>query len=171
LMVSGDFNGDGISDVVLLDGVHLGVGDGTFRGPLSGMGLQASDAYGPAVAGDFSGDGKLDLAISSNDTVLLLLGNGDGTFQAGMTDAAVAAGLTVRGVLVAGDFNGDGRLDLALDSGSGVLVLLSNGDGTFQPPKVSLRIGTPSGAMVPADFDGDGKLDLAVVDLFGSIDV
>ena len=70
----------------MLDGVHLGVGDGTFRAPLAGLGLPAGDAYGPAVAGRFQRRRQArprDRRLDSNNTVLLVLGNGDGTFQTG----------------------------------------------------------------------------------------
>ena len=73
-----------------------------------------------------------------------------------------------------GDFNGDGKPDLAVTNASGVSVLLGNGDGTFQPP-----ITTPldhgyviggNGEMVAGDFNGDGRLDLAVADFGGGRD-
>ncbi|MFI5454073.1 MAG: FG-GAP-like repeat-containing protein [Isosphaerales bacterium] len=175
-MVIGDFNGDGIPDIAMFDGVHLGVGDGTFRSPLAGLGLPAGDTYGPMVAGDFNGDGKLDLAIAdiSNNTVLLLLGNGDGTFQTGTTYVAAELQMDYGNSLVAGDFNGDGKLDLALDwsIGARIDVLLGNGDGTFQPPQVYQFSGfNDPGPMVAGDFNNDGKLDLAVANLEGTIDV
>src|SRR5262249_52589849 len=85
------------------------------------------------VTGDFNGDGKADLAVvnQGSNTVSVLLGTGDGTFQP-KTD--YATGATPRGVAV-GDFNGDGKLDVAVaDSGANsVSVLLGNGDGTFLP--------------------------------------
>ena len=92
------------------------------------------------VAGDFNGDGHLDLAVANEDfsgsgTISVLLGNGDGTFQ---PEVIYAVG-SDPDAIVAGDFNGDGHLDLAVanenTSGPGtVSVLLGNGDGTFQPP-------------------------------------
>ena len=108
---------------------------------------------GPAslVAGDFTGNGKLDLAVAdpgdvhgagaANDPggVYVLLGNGNGTFQTA-TEYASGAGQTVPGSIVAGDFTGNGKLDLAVasDGADELLILPGNGDGTFQPP-----IGTP----------------------------
>ena len=73
--------------------------------------------------------------------------------------------------LVAGDFNGDGRTDLAVaNSGSNdVSVLLGNGDGTFQP-QVTYAVGSGPDALVAGDFNGDGRTDLAVANS-GSNDV
>ena len=66
---------------------------------------------------------------------------------------------------MAGDFNGDGHLDLAVANGvdGTVSVLLGNGDGTFQPAGHLTRSGRGSDAIVAGDFTGDGRLDLAVV--------
>ena len=73
--------------------------------------------------------------------------------------------------LVAGDFNGDGRTDLAVANygSNDVSVLLGNGDGTFQT-QVTYAVGTDPSALVAGDFTGDGRTDLAVANL-GSNDV
>src|SRR5262245_51224974 len=119
-----------------------------------------------AAAADFNGDGRLDLAAanSGNNTVSVLLGNGDGTFQAARTYAAP----NPQSVLAA-DLNGDGKTDLVT---LGPSVLLGNGDGTFQPPHgVGLGMGAapPPGysqvdgrvtSVAVGDLNADGKLDL-----------
>lgn len=117
------------------------------------------------VAGDFNGDGKMDLVYlnTSNSTVVVLLGNGDGTFQAAQifpVGSTTTAGATA---LVAADINGDGKLDLAVPdyAGGAIDILLGNGDGTFQPQIVVPTAPLPLSIAI-ADFNRDGKLDLAV---------
>jgi hypothetical protein len=91
-------------------------------------------AYGQIQAADFSGDGKIDLAVTSiepPDGVNELVGNGDGTFQASQF---FPAGSTVIAGLVAGDLNGDKKPDLAvLDSNLGAITLLNTGAVSFSP--------------------------------------
>jgi hypothetical protein len=112
--VTGDFNGDGILDLAFADSgstaltVLLGNGDGTFTQKTGEPDAGQTTTF--ITAADVNGDGKLDLLqVSSNNTVLIYLGNGDGTFQTAIETAA-GNGATQ---LAVGDFNGDGRLDLA----------------------------------------------------------
>jgi hypothetical protein len=111
-----------------------------------------------AVAADFNGDGKVDLAISDLHTLAILLGNGDGTFR-----AVTASPASSSSPMATGDFNGDGKMDLVVadpaSNSSG--ILLGNGDGTFTTG-ASLATGNPV-AVVVDDFNGDGNADLAVV--------
>src|SRR5271163_420881 len=116
------------------------------------------------VTADFNGDGKLDLATANNgdNTVSVLLGNGDGTFT---TKSTPAAGTGANWIAV-GDFNEDGKLDMAVanlgtDGTGGVSILLGNGDGTFTLHS-SPNTGNAPFALVAGDFNGDGHLDLAV---------
>jgi Calx-beta domain/FG-GAP-like repeat len=112
------------------------------------------------VTADFNGDGRLDLAVTNNfsNTVSVLLGNADGTFQPARTSAN---GLYPHS-LVVGDFNADGKLDLATASYVDVNVLLGNGDGTFQPP-INTYLGSDLMSVAVGDFNADGKLDLGLL--------
>ena len=117
-----------------------------------------------AVAvGDFNGDGKLDMAVADegDNTVSILLGNGDGTFQSQSTFPTGVA----PDAIVAGDFNGDGKLDLGVANftDNTISILLGNGDGTFTAGRTITGVNSPV-AMVTGDFRSAGKLDLAVLD-------
>ena len=180
-IATGDLNGDGIPDLATANqgagpntgsvSILLGNGDGTFKPAVeydSGSNVTTSVAVG-----DFNGDGILDLAIvnqtSRSDTspfpaeLDLLLGNGDGTFRAGMSYIFGFVGRSV----TAGDFNADGRLDLVVVTASSTFILLGNGDGTFGTPT---DIGGGRGliGIVAADLNHDGKLDMAVTNYTGN---
>jgi len=156
----GDFNGDHIPDLIVVDtpyiSVLLGNGDGTFQPP-----IDLHFAPAPVIGiGDFNGDGKLDVAAAVQSgfasTVTIFLGNGDGTFQLG---ASYDIGADPLSVAVA-DFRHVGILDLAIADGSGVQILLGNGDGTFGP---AVNYGGTQGLAIAAgDFNRDGNLDMAV---------
>jgi hypothetical protein len=113
------------------------------------------------VTGDLNGDGRLDLAVanSAGNTVSILRGNANGTFQAAQD---FATGAVPRSLAV-GDFNKDGKLDLVTANAGAydLSVLSGNGDGTFQPP-TSIGIGSRQLSVAVGDFNSDGKLDLAV---------
>src|SRR6266699_195254 len=168
-IVVGDFNGDGKPDLAVANFgdwnvyVLLGNGDGTFQVARSVYFNGGGARFWYIAEGDFNGDGKLDLAVTdySNNNVSVLLGNGDGTFQAPRT---FPVGIHPAQVAV-GDFNGDGKPDLVasnVDSNT-ISVLLGNGDGTFQAAQ-SLPVGLNPWYFAVGDFNSDGMLDLAVAD-------
>jgi hypothetical protein len=169
-LVTADFNGDGILDVAAADeigntvAILLGRGDGTFQPPVTYPG--GGEPFAIAV-GDFDADGNLDLAVTSLcsdpnctlSTVSILLGNGDGTFK---SQVQYKTGKGTVAVSV-GDFNRDGKLDLAVTAtnDSAVSILIGNGDGTFQP-YVEYQTGAAPVGVTTGDFNGDGVLDLAL---------
>jgi len=162
----GDFNHDGNLDVagVSLDTglyVFLGNGDGTFR-PGVYYGYGGSSYFLSVAVADFNHDGKLDIAASGiNGVVSVWLGNGDGTFQTGV---GYSAGQETDWVAI-GDFNNDGIPDIVTVGWAGSccvydgVVLLGNGDGTFQSG-ISFPLGGTQ-ALV-GDFNADGKADIIV---------
>ncbi len=169
-LITADLNHDNRPDLVIANGfgrsisVLLGNGDGTFGTsnvvPLPGR-------IESVIAGDFNGDGKLDLAAPNFEpqpyTVSILLGNGDGTFG----PSTEYPTLDVPFIVIADDFNHDGKLDLALNTDQGTVsvigsVLLGNGDGTFQPRKDFATGFMQSADLASGDFNSDGKTDLVV---------
>jgi FG-GAP-like repeat/FG-GAP repeat len=173
-MASGDFNGDGKPDLVVVDvngGVQVleGRGDGTFQKRFDTLLQDENRSMALAVA-DFNNDGILDLAITlpRTDQIAMLFGIGNGTFHA---PTFLMVGATPVG-LVAGDFNGDGNIDLAeANQGSNLIgILLGNGNGTFTVPTKYSTGGTLTPTLTVSDFNNDGKPDIGVVNyLFASV--
>jgi hypothetical protein len=171
-----DMDQDGKDDLVLANRVAgtitalLSNGDGTFGGQISLPGIGQSSA----VAVDFNQDGRLDLATTDYGTfdpsgnqldpghVRILLGRGDGTFDA--QDPVPAGGFAEW--IAAEDLNGDDRPDLVVthSAPAGVSLLLSQGDGNFATAVLLDQGIFPSGVAI-ADINGDGKQDLAVTDV------
>jgi hypothetical protein len=165
----GDFNRDGKPDFANLIGcdsscstsfvlVYLGNGDGTFKPHVD---YPVPFTPNSLTSADFNSDGNPDLGVSysSNPPVhglTILLGNGDGTFR-------TSADLTNEGggSIVAADFNGDGKADVAVAWNNSFDVLLGNGDGTFQAP-VNYLAAHGVGALAIGDINGDNKVDLVI---------
>jgi hypothetical protein len=160
-----DVNGDGIPDLVIANwrentvSVSIGRGDGTFRAP---VGYNVARPTGVAVA-DLNGDGIPDLAVSSeSESLEILIGVGEGHFKPRATYQT--GGLYAQGLAV-GDFENDGRVDVAvINSGSAnVTIMSNNGTGEFNLTSTISINGNPT-SIAAADFNGDGILDLAIVD-------
>jgi hypothetical protein len=170
-LIKADLNNDNQSDLVGLDRTKLmvrallGNGAGGFsrkNTPITGVELisNCGRAMCRPVIGDFNGDGIPDFVfiakdvVTSQPVVAIMFGNGDGTFK-----PSVEAVKGVAGELIVGDFNGDGKADLAVANGRQLIVLLGKGDGTFSPPVVTSE--SAYLCIAAGDFNHDGKLDLA----------
>ena len=137
------------------------------------LGLAGGGGTGPGrlATGDFNGDGRPDIVTTDGDGIgaTVLLGDGDGGFTPAPASPIEIAGGVIGGATV-GDFNHDGKADLAIaQPGAGnVAVMLGNGGGTFRPaPGSPLTAGAQNGPdeVLVGDFNGDGNEDLVVNDL------
>jgi hypothetical protein len=186
-----DFNGDGIPDIVVPIGgetspngftsdfaVLLGKGDGSFD-PVTAV-PTVNGTVNAVATGDFNHDGKMDIALATDQGIQILLGNGDGSFQPPI-NAMPGGPVLDAGGLAVGDFNGDGKLDLAafggtvisdtheIADGPLIYVLTGNGDGTFNyltDPGHLLSL--PNTDVIAADLTGNGLPDLVVTDFANS---
>lgn len=167
-VVVGDFNNDNNLDMAVgnINGnsISIRLGNG-----LGGFGAASSITIGhpdSIVIGDFNSDGKVDLASTNGDgfsgKAALLLGDGAGSFAAPTNFAAGA----LPKALASGDFNKDGKPDLAVAnlSSNNVSILLGNGTGGFAP-SVNYLAGIGPNYIAAGDFNGDGKQDLAISNL------
>jgi hypothetical protein len=182
-LIAGDLNDDGNGDLVVLNSVLttsgsvsvlLGNADGSFQGavsyPTTGPGAVA------AVLDDVNGDGKLDLVVLSAalgsvpQQISVLLGNGNGSFQAAQSFAVpVLPGYTSSAStpivnIITADLRGDGKKDIICSSG---LVLLGNGDGTFTPASnpafpYSDSLSAYGPNLTSGDINKDGKQDVVI---------
>jgi hypothetical protein len=183
-----DFNKDTRLDLAVVNSfdnsvsVLLGKADGTF-----GPAVNAGTGVGPhsLAVGDFNGDGKLDIATANGTDISVLLGNGDGTFQAARSvvlpfefppggHGGWPRPQTPLSVAV-GDFNADGKLDLAVTGQTSYMypyypyqdvyneyanVLLGSGDGSFTSSDAKILNGGLGSPVAVGDFNRDSKLDL-----------
>ncbi|MBL8231967.1 MAG: VCBS repeat-containing protein [Bryobacterales bacterium] len=174
-VLTGDFNKDGKQDVAILEtgdaAIHVapGNGNGTFQRAVRTV---AGTSPRGLAAGDVNGDGNLDLVAGQSpnvgviNNVVLLRGNGNGTFQA---PVEIAAGANPQEVQLR-DLNGDGRLDLITTNygefnstamPGDVSVLLGNGNGTFQTA-MRYAIGRNPTSVNFGDANNDGRIDMVV---------
>jgi hypothetical protein len=154
----------------------LGVGDGTFVGGTD-YAFPSDNPASQVVAADFNGDGKPDFAAEttaavSNTLLSVYLGNGDGTLQA-QIPTTISPNI---GFIAATDLNADGKADVAtvlLNCSNtsclpgDLVVLIGNGDGTFQSP-VEYAVGLEPEDLTIGDFNGDGKPDVATANFASS---
>jgi Ca2+-binding RTX toxin-like protein len=173
-MIVGDVNRDGKADLVTINNlavtVQPGQGDGTFGAAQT---TAVAGSLRAVAAGDFNGDGRLDLVFSTITSVLVLLNNtatvgGPVTFQAAR-NFSTGTSYFQPGVLAVGDFNRDGKLDVAvtaaLDGNSDLVVFQGDGVGNLRAARAVSVGWSPSVAV--GDLNGDGRLDVVTANWYG----
>ncbi|MFT3786635.1 MAG: FG-GAP-like repeat-containing protein [Tepidisphaeraceae bacterium] len=162
-ITTADLNADGAPDLIGADAttgkvhVALNQGDGTFA---AAIGLSSGDGAKFVSTADMDEDGKLDLVVANStaNTVTLFAGNGDGTFK---TPTSYSVGTSKNPCAIAlGDFNGDGKRDVATanEMGWDVSLLFRTATGFSAP--TTLALNRRAVQIAAADFNGDGRLDL-----------
>jgi FG-GAP-like repeat/EGF-like domain/TGF-beta propeptide len=174
-LCAGDFNGDGFIDIATTSvtankvSVLFGDGAGGFDAPQLIAIVATGGAQSSIGTADFNGDGQLDLAVTSPSSARLsiLLNQGNGAFSAPVAYSNSKNGQTAG--LAFGDFDGDGKLDIASNGAAGAFVFFfkGNGNGTFATGQASTAsssaVANSALGIVAGDFSGDGKLDAYVL--------
>jgi hypothetical protein len=168
--IAADVDGDGETDLVLAGisgpqsmngiGVCKGNGDGTFQpGTFYAVPDSGPNKIWHLVVGDFNGDGIADIAAAGASGIWFFAGEGAGEFKPGVLAVSISAGT---GLLATTDFNADSKLDLVVTLGTGgFAVLLGNGDGTFESPKIFAKPNYVSG-LAAGNLSKNGYPGIAV---------
>ncbi len=161
---TGDFNGDGKTDIASASGttlyLYFGNGNGTFTAAPPTT-VPVVNAPGYNFTGDFDGDGKTDIAVAYGPSLYLYLGNGNG-FTVANTTPVPQWNTSKPGYNLTGDFNGDGKTDIAVAYGSSLYLYLGNGNGFTVANTTTVPIWNTPDYIFTGDFNGDGKTDIAV---------
>ena len=179
-ILTGDFNGDGLRDVAVLNfgfpgpgsvSILLGTGGGLLAPAKS---FSVGNEPVAMTSFDFNKDGHTDLAVVNqlDNTVTVLIANPDGSMKPGVTLALPGATSIVNSI-VAADFDGDTNADILVYSSLGFSLLHGNGDGTFvvQAQKTGQSVEFGSQFLATGDFNKDGKIDVASYNSDGTVTI
>ncbi len=167
----GDLDSDGRIDMLTSNdggqlGTFLGNGTGGFQGVYENV---SGESVRYVHLRDLNRDGRPDVLFSTaSGKIGTMIGAGDGTFAAPVYTPFSGSSSVVQAPFQTGDFDGDGRLDVAVtnpaNSTASLVILLGKGDGTFDGAR-NFGVGTSAGSLAAGDFNLDGRNDLAVRDL------
>jgi hypothetical protein len=175
-VITGDFNGDGKTDLALKNQyyattpVFFSRGNGTWD-VTNNATSWINEPYTAVITGDFNGDGKTDLALKNQyyATTPVFFSRGNGTWD--VTNNATSWINEPYTAVITGDFNGDGKTDLALKNQyyATTPVFFSRGDGTWDVTNNSTPawVNNMYTKVITGDFNGDGKTDLILINLGG----
>lgn len=165
---AGDFDHNGRIDLAVATNnarvtIFLGNGDGTFSSEAT-LNIAGGGTSRDVAIADFDGAGNLDLVVAdpANDEIMVFIGNGDGTFNAGLSFTTGAGSDPQQLVLVDLDRNGSMDLVAANSGTANVACLVNDGTGDFSGVAFVAAGSGPIDVDV-ADFDRNGILDLAVL--------
>lgn len=157
----GDFDGDGITDVITAEGAYVDVYRGTADHKVGSLVLLSAMAVDHVNTADLNGDGKLDIVGAGSDSNRIVVGINNGNY----TLTSTITFMTGAWRTVIDDFNHDGKKDIAVitrDSSVHTLkILLGNGNGTFAPAATTSLAHVPE-SIAKGDLDGDGNIDLVI---------
>jgi len=160
MLTAGDFNNDGHIDILSFNRMMLGTGTADFNAPIV---VPIPDNTFAAITGDVNNDTKLDLVVSLSGGLTILLGDGNGNLTRGNSYTSGAIGFVGPAFAVLGDFNEDGKIDLAADQRSGIGIMIGDGAGAFHDALSYSSVLTSPRGVVVADFNNDGKKDFAAL--------
>lgn len=160
MLTAGDFNNDGHLDILSGNRMMLGTGTTDFNAPIV---VPLPENAFAAITGDVNNDTNLDLVVSLSGGLTILLGDGNGNLTRTRSYTSGAIGFSGQSFAVFGDFNEDGKIDLAATQPSGIGIMIGDGAGAFHDAlNYSSVLSSPRGVVV-ADFNNDGKKDFAAL--------
>lgn len=160
MLTAGHFNHDGHLDILNGNRMMLGTGTGSFNAP---MVVAIPETMNAAITRDVNNDTHLDLIAGGGSGLTIMFGNGNGNLAFGRSYTSGVTGFIGTAFAVFGDFNEDGKVDLAAAQSLGIGIMNGDGTGEFHDARIyQTNLSSPR-SMIVTDFNNDGKKDFAVL--------